>query len=134
MSAKNKPCPDTNAKRPLPLPVVFLAGLLLLGCGVAVWLGVFYFSYPSNLAAAVMLAAGAAVAFGAVSFSRRLLCQAGWKAFWPARIFCYAVVVGVLVKRGQSGLQGVFFFLWWVLFLALFLLWLIRLRANNKRL
>lgn len=126
--------PKTSSrKKKFSLLKNLLLGLFLLTCAIAVWLGVFSFRSHSALLSLIILLLGAVFAFFAVAFSQRLLCRVEWKASWPTRLFCYAVVVGVLLKRGQSGLRGEFFFLWWALFLVLFLLWFLFPYASKKR-
>lgn len=134
---KNKPALHKNGakqKDTRSLLLAFLTGILLLIIGVGAWLVAFFFPAEGPFFSIGVLLLGVTAAYVAVSFSQPLLCQAGWKATWPMQFFCYAVVVGVLLKRGQSGLQGGFFFAWWGLFFVLLLLWFVRLRANNKRL
>lgn len=126
--------PKTSSrKKKFSLLKNLLLGLFLLTCAIAVWLGLFFYPAEGSLLPVGILLLGAVFAFFAVAFSQRLLCRVEWKASWPTRLFCYAVVVGVLLKRGQSGLRGEFFFLWWFLFLVLFLLWFLFPYASKKR-
>ncbi len=123
---------STRKKKRIPRLKALLLGLFLLACGIAVWLGLFFFPAEWNLVSVAALLLGAVFVYFAIHFSARLLYLVGWGASWAVRFFDYAVVIGVLLKRGQTAAQWQFLVLWWVLFFVLILLGFFPVRINKK--
>lgn len=126
--------PKTSSrKKKFSLLKNLLLGLFLLTCAIAVWLGLFFYPAEGSLLPVGILLLGAGFVLLALILSSRLLSAIGWGVNWAVRFFSYAVVICVLIKRGQTEAPGHYFLLWWALFLVLFLLWFLFPYASKKR-
>ena len=119
-------------KKRISLLTASLLGLLLLICGISVWLGLFFFPGKWNFVSVAALLLGAVAVYFAVHFSACLLYLTGWRAIWVVRLFGYAVVIFVLLKRGQTAAEGPFLLLWWILFFLLIFLEFFPIHIHKK--